>query len=218
MPIPVGGLLTIDSIYAMLMGWVFGLPTWWLPIQGLFVPTLVFASALSLPPSMFLVGFVLLWLVFRSNLKERVPLYLSNASTWRALAELLPQQGGFAFLDMGCGLGGALTFLSARRVDGEFHGVESAPLPFVVSWLRLRRQSNGRVRFGDMWRVNLADYDVVYAFLSPSPMQELWCKARSEMRPGSLLVSNSFDVPGIQPSRTLTLDDARRTRLLIWKM
>lgn len=216
--LPVGELLTLDSALAMVMSFALGLPLWWLPIQGLFVPGLLFASTLNLPPVGFLGGFVLLWLVFRSNLKERVPLYLSNTTTRRALAELLPKHSNFAFLDLGCGLGGTLAFLSAQRSDGVFYGVESAPLPFLFSWLRLRRQANSRIRFGNMWRVNLADYDVVYAFLSPSPMAQLWRKAKAEMRPGTLLISNSFEIPSVQTTRTLVLDDARRTRLLIWRM
>jgi hypothetical protein len=32
----------------------------------------------------------------------------------------------------------------------------------------------------------------VYAFLSPVPMAEVWRKASTELRPGALLVSNSF--------------------------
>jgi len=96
--------------------------------------------------------------------------------------------------------------------------VESAPAPFLVSWLRLMHKPNARVRFGDMWREDLARYDVIYAFLSPSPMPDLWRKAQAEMRPGSLLISNSFEIPDITPARTLMLDDSRNTRLLIWRM
>ena len=215
---PPAAALFIDSCLAVSLSLVLSLPFWWLPVQALFVPCLLATLKLGLPPALFLSGFVLLWLVFRSNPKERVPLYLSNEITWRALAELLPQSGGFAFLDLGSGLGGTLAFLARQRRDGEFYGVESAPLPFFVGWLRLLQSANARVCCGDLWRENLGAYDVVYAFLSPEPMPELWRKAESEMRPGTLLVSNTFEVPGVAPSRTLVLDDSRRTRLLIWRM
>jgi len=213
-----GVAVAIHSGLAMLMSLAFGLPLWWLPIQGLFVPALLLTQTLDLPPEVFLAGFVLLWLIFRSNLKERVPLYLSNQETWRALAELLPQHSGFTFLDLGCGLGGTLAFLATQRPDGEFCGVESAPAPFFVSWLRLLQKANGHVRFGDMWRENLGHYDLVYVFLSPDPMPDLWRKAKSEMKPGALLVSNTFAVPGVDPTNTLVLEDSRRTRLLIWRI
>jgi hypothetical protein len=54
-----------------------------------------------------------------------------------------------------------------------------------------------------LWQTPLADHDLVYAFLSPAPMSELWAKAQAEMRPGSLFVSNSFPVPGVTPWRVI---------------
>ncbi|HSX69654.1 MAG TPA: class I SAM-dependent methyltransferase, partial [Pseudomonas sp.] len=61
-------------------------------------------------------------------------------------------------------------------------------------------------------------YDVVYCFLSPAPMAELWTKARSEMRPGSLLISNSFEIPGVAPGEVIELNDWRASRLLLWHL
>jgi hypothetical protein len=211
-------IVVTQSFAAILLSLLLRLPSWWLPIQGLFVPALLFTLSLNLPPGIFLAGFILLWLVFRSNTRERVPLYLSNETTWQALAELLPQRKGFVFLDLGCGLGGLLAYLAERSPDGTFHGVESAPASFLVSWLRLRKKINAQVRYGNLWKESLEPYDVVYAFLSPEPMLDLWRKARNEMRPDSLFVSNTFAVPDVAPTRTLLLNDSRRTRLLIWKM
>jgi len=213
-----GVFIAIDSGSAMLMSLAFTLPVWWLPIQGLFVPTLLWALSFNWPSGVFLAAFILLWLVFRSSPQQRVPLYLSNKPTWRVLANLLPERSGFAFLDLGCGLGGTLDFLAGQRTDGVFHGVESAPAPFLVSWLRLMRKPNAYVRFGDMWREDLGRYDVVYAYLSPSPMPDLWRKAQAEMRAGALLISNSFEIPGVAPVKTLMVDDPRNTRLFIWRM
>ena len=69
-----------------------------------------------------------------------------------------------------------------------------------------------------MWRADLAGYDVVYAFLSPAPMPALGEKAKREMRPGSLLVSNSFAVPEVSPERVIELDDARQTLLYCYRL
>lgn len=216
--LPLWLLLLLHSAIAVLLSGVLGLPLWWLPIQGLFVPALLLTLGLKLPPSLFLAGFILLWLIFFSNARERVPLYLSNETVCQALAELLLQQQCRRFLDLGCGLGGVLASLADKKPDGQFHGIESAPLPFLVSWLRLRRKGNTRVRYGNLWNQNLSAYDVVYAFLSPEPMTDLWFKAREEMRKGSVFVSNSFVVPGCTPARTVQLNDSRGTHLFIWVM
>jgi hypothetical protein len=64
----------------------------------------------------------------------------------------------------------------------------------------------------------LAKYDVVYAYLSPVPMADLWKKARLEMRPGSLFVSNGFIVPDVWPTQAIALGDRVGSTLYIWRM
>jgi SAM-dependent methyltransferase len=218
LPLSLWSFVLLHSSTAVVLSKLLNLPWWWLPIQGLFVPFLLGALSLNLPPNLFLAGFVLLSLIFFSNTRERVPLYLTNETACQALAELLSQKQHPRFLDLGCGLGGVLASLAEQKSDGQFHGVESAPLPFLVSWLRLRGKSNAHVCYGNLWNQNLAAYDVVYAFLSPEPMADLWQKAKDEMRAGSLFVSNSFTVPGYSPAKSIKLNDPRRTHLFVWEM
>jgi hypothetical protein len=210
--------LGLQSLCAATFGVWLGLPVWWAPILALFVPALMLGLSFRWSPWLFLAAFAICWLAFRGAVADRVPLYLSNETAWRALADLLPQRGGFAFADLGSGLGGTLAWLARQRPDGRFHGVESAWGSFVFSRLRLRGMGNVQVRLGSLWTENLGQYDVVYVFLSPEPMPRLWKKAREEMRPGCLLVSNSFEIPGVAPDRVMELEDARRTRLSIWIM
>ena len=98
--------------------------------------------------------------------------------------------------------------------------MELAPLPLLVSRLRIaaRGLGNCTVQWGSYWPVDLARYDVVFAFLSPVPMSALWDKARREMRSGSLFISSSFEVPGHEATRVIAIDDARATRLHLWTM
>ena len=120
-------------------------------------------------------------------------------------------------LDLGCGFGGVLRQLAGLRPDAKLDGVEIAPLPALVAWLRLHGVSQCRVRRGDFWRLDLSQYDLVYAFLSPAPMAALWEKVRREMRPGTVFVSNSFAIPGEEASLTVPLD-ARGARLYVWRL
>ena len=72
-------------------------------------------------------------------------------------------------------------------------------MPWLVS--RLRQAAGARCRFlrGDYHRLDFAAYDVVFAYLSPAAMPALWAKARADMRPGTLLLSHEFAVPGATP-------------------
>jgi len=191
-------------------------PLWWIVIHLAFAPLLLLVHRLDIAPGWFLAGFVLLLLVFWRTDRSRVPLFLSNRQTAEVIAgQVLTTP--CRFLDIGCGDGGLLVRLAAARPDCHFTGVEHAPIPWLIAWLRTRRISNATVRYGDFWRTSLAEYDMVYAFLSPAPMQRLWEKARAEMKPGALLVSNSFTVPEARPMRSLRVKDKRMTRLFLYQ-
>ncbi len=69
-----------------------------------------------------------------------------------------------------------------------------------------------------LWETDLADSDLVYAFLSPEPMPALFEKARRQMKPGSLFVSNSFAVPDVEADEVWELSDRRGTRLYLYGM
>ncbi|NJD08522.1 MAG: class I SAM-dependent methyltransferase [Methylococcaceae bacterium] len=216
--LPDWAVLGIISLSAAGYSRLGGLPLWWLPIQASFVPMLIAMLALDLPPKLFLGLLLILLLIYPSNLKDRVPLYLSNRATWNALLRLLPVDRPFTMIDLGCGNGGGLTYLAGQRPQGRFVGVETAPLPFLMAWMRTRSLRNCQVRWRSLWREDLSGYLVAYAFLSPSPMARLWSKALREMGRDSLFVSNSFEVPGQPPDSVIEVGDGRRTRLLIWRI
>jgi hypothetical protein len=50
------------------------------------------------------------------------------------------------------------------------------------------------------------------------PMAGVWRKASAELRPGSVLVSNSFPVPEQEPDRVVDVGDRRATRLYIYRI
>lgn len=208
---------------AAAFGHLAGLARWWLLIQFLFIPAIVLALALQLPPNFFLAAFLVLLVVYWSTFRSQVPLYLSSRKVWKALELLLPfQMPGktFSFMDLGSGIGGVLAHLAKARPDGRYYGVEAAPLPFFLSWgrLHLARRRNCEVRWGSLWDCDLSQYDVVFAYLSPVPMDKLWEKAKREMRPGALFISNTFAVADHPPQQTFTVDDMHHSTLYIWHM
>ena len=229
-------LALLCGLLAASLSYIAGLARWWLPIQLLFAPALVLMLALDIRPGFFLAAFLIMLAVYWSTFRTQVPLYLSSNKVWQVLETLLPSlacgggAGGegkpcFRFIDLGSGLGGALAHLARVRPDGYYCGVESAPLPFLWSWLRIKLGGyrHCEVRWGSIWDdnlevCNLAQYDVVFAYLSPVPMERLWRKARTEMRPGSVFISSTFAVPEQTPHETLQVDDLHRSTLFVWHM
>jgi hypothetical protein len=112
-----------------------------------------------------------------------------------------------------------LACLTRACPAGRYYGIESAPVPFLLSRLRTARGARScRISWGDFRDLDLGRYDVVYAYLSPVAMGELWRKASREMRCGSLLISNSFAIPGVPPTFTVATGAPGEARLLLWRM
>lgn len=221
------GLHLAPLIFALLCGVlaaVFSriavLARWWLFIQFAFVPALVLMLALEIPPVIFLIAFIIMLAIYWSTFRTQVPLYLSSNKVWQALELMLPAERPFTFIDLGSGIGGVLTHLAQTHPHGRYHGVEAAPLPFLWSWLRVRlgRHTQCSVHWGSLWDSDLSQYDVVFAYLSPVPMDALWRKAKQEMRSGSVFISNTFAIADHPPQQTFTVDDLHHSTLYIWHM
>ena len=205
------------GVIGAILGHVFKLPKWWIPVNFAFPIAAYLCLSISIPSWVYLLCFIVLSLVYWNAARERVPLYLSNPTTWRAINKLTLQQSG-TFLDLGCGLGGIIFYLAKRHPDKLYVGIESAPFPFAIAKARqfLAHQTNVDIRYGDFWKEDFSAYSAIYAFLSPASMAKLFEKISLEMPTGGMFISNSFAVPAIQPKDTITLEDRRQTELLIW--
>ncbi len=215
--VPLIALAVITGVWGALLGRLARLDRWWMAIQLLFPVGIVLVDGARLPSWVWLALFGLLTVVYWSTFRTQVPLYLSSSKVRMAIVPLLPP-GAFTFMDVGSGVGGVLTDLAAHRQDGDYHGIESAPFPWLVSWLRIAfgGHSNCHAHWGSFWNVDLSGYDVVFAYLSPVPMSALWEKVRREMRPGSTFISNTFAVDATPPDRTVQVDDLHQSTLHVW--
>lgn len=209
-----------QGAWAALLSWRAGLAPWWRAIQFLFPPSVLLArmvaEGLALPPAAFLAVFLFLLLLYWSTFRTQVPYYPSGRGVWDLVAAELPRQRPLRVIDIGSGLGGFVLDLARRRPDCMVEGIELAPLPWFATRLRAAlTRSRARFLLGDYENVNFGHYDAVFAYLSPAAMEGLWQKAQAEMRPGSLLFSYEFTVPGRQPDRRFVTTDGKKI-LHLW--
>jgi len=93
------------------------------------------------------------------------------------------------------------------------------PLPWLFSCARAYlNKKPGRFLRSNYHKIDLADYDVVFAYLSPAAMPDLWAKAHAEKRPGSLLLSYEFPIPGVPHQFALQAPSGRGRMLFGWRM
>jgi hypothetical protein len=179
----------------------FGLPFRWQVLQ-LFLPVaLLLASALQLPavipPAVLFILLGFFWPI----LKDGAPLFSSGQATWDEVSRRLPSNGSrLRVLDAGSGTGGLIMALASSHPDATIVGVETACIPWLISKMRIAlRRSHASVRFTNYQHIDFGHYDVVFTYLSPACMPDIWLKAKKEMRAHSLLLSYEFAIPGAEP-------------------
>ncbi len=192
-----------------------GLAPWWLGIQLVFPLALLEARSTSIHPLFFLGAFLVLLALYWSSFRTQVPYYPSGRRAWNAVDSLLPDRP-LCVIDIGSGLGGFVLDLAERRPTSTVVGIELAPLPWLVSAVRARL-AGSRARFvrGDYEHLDFAQYDAVFAYLSPAAMSALWRKASREMRPGTVLLSYEFLITEKAPDLSIVPTGSGPT-LYVW--
>ena len=107
---------------------------------------------------------------------------------------LVPMQPGQRFYDLGCGDGRML--IAARRKYG-VHAVGYEVNPFAYLYARLKiwwHGSGGEVRFRNFMQADFSDADVIYLYQASGAIQQLRDKFNRELKPGTLVISNTYTI------------------------
>lgn len=116
------------------------------------------------------------------------------AATMLRFADIQP---GETVYDLGCG-DGRLVRLAARK-GAVAIGLEASLLTFLLAWFWSLPVRGAHIRFGDLWKGDYGNADVVFCYLLVSSMerfeQEIW----PTLKPGCRVVSNSFRMKGVEP-------------------
>ena len=199
--IPIIVLVLMQGLIAAVYAHLFGMASWWRWIHLGFPAAIWVMSSWYVPNEIYLAGFVISLSLFWTTFRSQVPFFPSRPIVWQQVARLIPQDKPIRLIDIGSGLGDMSMHIARSRPDGHIEGIEIAPLPWIISYVRAKIAcSTARFRLGDYRTLDFANYDVIFAYLSPAVMLALWEKAHQEMLPGSMLISLEFDIPGVVPS------------------
>ncbi len=161
---------------------------------------------------------VLMLLTFLTNLFfSRVPYVPSGRASLRNLFQKFPFRKGELVYDLGCGDGRFLI-----QVEKKFGlrgiGYEVAPLPYLIAVLyRFFSRSNAQIRFGNFFRADISDADIIFCYLFPEIVEKVYQKMIRECRPGTRLISNTFSLPNIKPIE-IYYDAQKRPQIYIYQI
>ena len=149
----------------------------------------------------------------------RGALYVSTTRTrLAAFIRAVPMNSGQTLVDLGCGDGRVLR-LARRHYRVKAVGYEVNLLAYLKARLLNIGISGIEIKRKNFWLQNLAYADVVFCYLYPDVMRKLAIKLQNELKPGSLIVSCNFPVPGFKPVRVLRPEGAlHRDPLYIYRV
>lgn len=123
-----------------------------------------------------------------------------------AILALVPMRPEQRFYDLGCGDGRML--IAARQkygVDAIGHEVNIC----AYLYARLNNWWHGggaTIRFGNFMHTDLSDADVIYCYQASEAIQQLREKFNRELRPGTIVISNTYTIERWLTPRVITLD------------
>jgi len=110
---------------------------------------------------------------------------------------------GERFYDLGCGDGRTVAY-AAKHFKAKATGIELAFPLFVAAWIRIwlsNEQQRADIKFGNLFKHNLADADAIYVYGMPSELAgRLRKKLESECKPGTRVISYVFEIKGWEPA------------------
>jgi SAM-dependent methyltransferase len=213
-------LIFLVLIHAMVATWLaklVNMAKWWRWIHFIFPLAAWGMSQLHVPDTFYLVGFLLSLSLYWTTFRTQVPFFPSTDAVRQEVLRLIPHQSA-RIVDIGSGLGDMSMFLAKERPDCLVDGIEIAPLPWLISVVRAKfKSSTADFKIGDYRSLNFANYDLIFAYLSPVAMSDLWQKVQKQMRPGGLLVSYEFEIEGVEPTEVIQHGKDKRM-LYVWKI
>jgi hypothetical protein len=82
-------------------------------------------------------------------------------------------------------------------------GYELNPLACLKARLQCLCRQGIKVRWRDFTHADLSQADVVFCYLFPDVMKDLTVRFKTGLKPGAVVVSCNFPLPGFVPARII---------------
>ncbi len=156
-----------------------------------------------------------------------VPTLLSGASPLATSAAVratmlavLPDHIDGPIYELGSGWGGLAAALADRYPETPVSGFEISVLPWAYSKVRqmFGDQKKLRFRFGNFLKADFSDAALIVCYLPGPAMEKLKPKLEAQLRPGALVLSNTFALRGWQSVEEKTAPDIHASTVYLYRV
>jgi len=123
-----------------------------------------------------------------------VPSARKRHKTMLKLAQLSDDDVAY---DLGCG-DGRLVFSASKQAKRATGYDLSIPLVLYGKLLGLF-YSKAKIRFGNIWKQDYSDADVIFCYLLPKAMRQFYKEVWPDLKPGTRVISNAFMIHELEP-------------------
>ena len=142
-----------------------------------------------------LIFVIFLGFTFLYGIISGVPWVPSGKESVEKMLDMAQVKDGDCLLDLGCGDGRVL--FAAEKRGAKARGYELAVLAFLFALIKkVITKSKSEVYFKNFFREDLSEADVVFVYLMPKTLGKLKKKLETELKKGTRVLSNSFQIPG----------------------
>ena len=146
---------------------------------------LFFAIVLALP------GMYAMWTV--------APYVPTDKRKMDRIIQIISKNKNVKIVDLGCGDGRVVRSAAKIGVKRAV-GYEFSFLTYLFAkiWTFFAKDG-GEIYFGDMWKQDYKEFDVLICFLLKDPMKRFENEVWPQLNLGTIVISNAFKIPGIEP-------------------
>lgn len=108
--------------------------------------------------------------------------------------------------ELGCGDGRFIREL-AKSKEVDCIGYEYSLAPYLLAKLfNIFSRKKIKVYYKNFFNENLSEADYIFCYLMPKPMERLEKKFKNELKPGAIVISNTFAIKNWQPNKIINID------------
>lgn len=149
---------------------------------------------------MYFLIFILFYLIFFLGALFEAPWLPTTKKDFDRIAKLAGLQPGMLFYDLGSGSGELLFYLS-KKYGVNCVGIEISPFLYLYSKIKSLFFRKVKIKYGNFYKYDLSEADVVYVFLFPKTYHKLKTKISSGLKTGTRIVLSYWPFKDREPAQ-----------------